>query len=96
MKGKRIKKKPSRMSRLARRIGKIPHFYAKATIAYCIVFATFASFYALRIMSRTGNDPSGLLGVILGFFGGELLMLLLKTVLKKEDKKPSKYEDTGI
>lgn len=96
MKGKRIKKKKSSLSRIARRIGKIPHFYAKATIAYCIAFATFASFYALRIMSRTGNDPSGLLGVILGFFGGELLLLLLKTVLKKENKLPEKFTDTGI
>ena len=31
-----------------------------------------------RIMSRTGNDPAALLGVILGFFGGELLLLCLK------------------
>ena len=35
--------------------------------------ASGASWYALRIMSRTGNDPAALLGVILGFFGGELL-----------------------
>jgi len=96
MKGKRIKKRPSRFSKLARRIAKTPHLYAKATIAYCIAFATFASYYSLRIMSRTGADPSGLLGVILGFFGGELLLLLLKTVLKKEDKPSNKFNDTGI
>ena len=85
MTGKRVKKRPSRLSKLARRLGKIPHFYAKATIAYCILVATVASLYSLRIMSRTGNDPAGLLGVILGFFGGELLLLLLKTVLQKEN-----------
>lgn len=85
MTGKRVKKRPSRLSKLARRLGKIPHFYAKATIAYCILVVTGASLYSLRIMSRTGNDPAGLLGVILGFFGGELLLLLLKTVLKKEN-----------
>ena len=85
MTGKRVKKRPSRLSKLARRLGKIPHFYAKATIAYCILVATVASLYSLRIMSRTGNDPAGPLGVILGFFGGELLLLLLKTVLKKEN-----------
>ena len=85
MTGKRVKKRPSRLSKLARRLGKIPHFYAKATIAYCILVATGASLYSLRVMSRPGNDPAGLLGVILGFFGGELLLLLLKTVLKKEN-----------
>ena len=66
-----------------KRIGKIPHLFAKVTIAYCVAAASGASWYALRIMSRTGNDPAALLGVILGFFGGELLLLCLKTVLKK-------------
>lgn len=40
-------------------------------------------YYALRILSRTGNDAAGLLAVILGFFGGELLFLCLRTVLKE-------------
>lgn len=102
MTGKRVKKRPSRLKKLTRALGKIPHLYAKATIAYCIAFATFASWYSLRILSRTGNDPAGLLGVILGFFGGELLLLLLKTVLKKEEttsdatKNTKDFNDTGI
>lgn len=83
MSGKYEAKTPSRLSRLVKRIGKIPHLFAKVTIAYCVTAATGASWYALRIMSRTGNDPAALLGVILGFFGGELLLLCLKTVLKK-------------
>ena len=73
MSGKHEAKTPSRLSRLVKRIGKIPHLFAKVTIAYCVAAATGASWYALRIMSRTGNDPAALLGVILGFFGGELL-----------------------
>lgn len=101
MKGKREGKGPSRLSRLAERIGKIPHLFAKVTIIYCVVAATGASWYALRIMSRTGNDPAALLGVILGFFGGELLLLCLKTVLKKEEPSSDsdskrKLDDTGI
>ncbi len=62
----------------------IPHLFAKVTVAYCIAFATAASVYALRILSRTGHDPAALLGIILGFFGGELLLLCLKTIIKKE------------
>lgn len=46
-------------------------------------------------LSRTGNDPAALLGVILGFFGGELLLLCLKTVLKKDDKEEPTTKDLG-
>lgn len=64
-----------------------PHFFGKAVVVYCIACATVASAWALRILSRTGHDPAALLGIILGFFGGELLMLCLKTITKaKEDK----------
>lgn len=105
MTGKRVKKGPSRLSTLACRLGEIPHLFAKVTVIYCVIAATGASWYSLRIMSRTGNDPAALLGVILGFFGGELLLLCLKTVLKKEEttddetdevKKAAKFDDTGI
>ena len=95
MSGKYEAKTPSRLSRLVKRIGKIPHLFAKVTIAYCVAAASGASWYALRIMSRTGNDPAALLGVILGFFGGELLLLCLKTVLKKDDKEEPTTKDLG-
>lgn len=73
------------MKRLLERIRAVPHLFAKVTVVYCIGFASGASVYALRILSRTGNDPAALLGIILGFFGGELLLLCLKTILKKGD-----------
>lgn len=72
------------MKKLFKKIGAIPHLFAKLTIIWCIGFGSAASYYALRILSHTGHDPAALLGVILGFFGGELLLLLFKTVLKKE------------
>lgn len=59
----------------------IPHLFAKAMVLHCVACGTAASFYALRILSRTGHDGSGLLAVILGFFGGELLLLCLKKIL---------------
>ena len=62
---------------------KIPHLFAKLVVIWCIAFASGASYYALRILTRTGNDAAGLLAVILGFFGGELLFLCLRTVLKE-------------
>ena len=71
------------MRRIIDRIRAVPHLFAKLTVIYCIAFASGASIYALRILSRTGHDPAALLGIIMGFFGGGLLLLCLKTVLKK-------------
>ena len=46
----------------------------------------------LRILSRTGHDPAALLGVILAFFGGELLMLCMKKILgERESEKGGTY-----
>lgn len=59
----------------------IPHLFAKVMVVWCVVCGTAASAYALRILARTGYDPAAVLGVILAFFGGELLLLCLKTVL---------------
>ena len=73
------------MKRLLERIRAVPHLFAKVTVIYCIAFASGASLWALRILSHTGHDPAALLGIILGFFGGELLLLCLKTILKKGD-----------
>ena len=46
----------------------IPHLFAKVMVLHCVACGTAASFYALRILSRTGHDGSGLLAVILVFF----------------------------
>lgn len=68
----------------------IHHFFAKATVVYCIAVATFASLYALW-KQGSGMSMEGVLAIVLGFFGGELLLLCLKTILKKE-REVSGYE----
>ena len=78
------------MKRLMDKLRAIPHLFAKGMVLWCVICGTAASAYAMRIMSRTEKDPAALLGVILAFFGGELLLMCLKTVLsgagtKKED-----------
>ena len=73
--------------RLIDRIRAIPHLFAKLTVIYCVAFASGASVWSLRIMSRTGHDPANLLGIILGFFGGELLIMGLKTITEKRGQK---------
>lgn len=66
----------------------INHLFAKGMVLWCVICGTAASAYAMRILSRTGHDPAALLGVILAFFGGELLMMCLKTVLGGKGKPP--------
>ena len=48
----------------------------------------YASAWSLRILSHTGHDPAALLGGILAFFGGELLLMCLKTVLGEKKNPP--------
>ena len=65
----------------------IPHLFSKLVVIWCVSVATISSIWALRILSHTGHDPAALLGVILAFFGGELMVLCLKTILTKGKEK---------
>lgn len=78
------------MKKLTDKLQAVPHLFAKGMVLWCVMCGTAASAYAMRILSRTGQDPAALLGVILAFFGGELLLMCLKTVLneKKEKEEP--------
>ena len=75
------------MKKSKNRLGRIPHLFGKLVVLWCIAVGTGASAWALRILSHTGHDPSALLGVILAFFGGELMVLCLKTILKNKKEK---------
>ena len=75
------------MKNLGKKISSIPHLFAKLMVIWCVGFGSAASYYALRIMSHTGHDSAALLGVILAFFGGELLALCLRTILKKDKEE---------
>ena len=77
------------MKKVIAQLRTAPHLFAKGMVLWCVVCGTAASVYAMRILSRTGHDPAALLGVILAFFGGELLLMCLKTVLKDgKDERP--------
>lgn len=68
----------------------VPHLFAKATVIYCVAIATLASLYALYKQGQ-GFSMGEVLAIVLGFFGGELLLLCLKTIFKKEteDEDPT-------
>ncbi len=73
--------RPGLLARLRLWAAGVPHLFGKLMVVWCVLCGTAASAYALRILSRTGHDPAALLGVILAFFGGELLIMCLKKVL---------------
>lgn len=77
------------MKRLIDKLRAVPHLFAKCMVLWCVTCGTAACAYALRILARTGHDPAALLGVILAFFGGELLLMCLKTVLGEKGKPPN-------
>lgn len=81
------------MKNLLDKLLDIPHLFAKVMVIWCVACGTVACFWSLRILSHTGQDPAALLGVILAFFGGELLLMCLKTILK--EKKPPATAGTG-
>lgn len=80
------------MKNLVRRLKGIPHLFSKVVVTWCVLFGSACCGYALRIMARTDNDPAGLLGVILAFLGGELVLLFGRDALKGKDKKNGKDE----
>lgn len=75
-----------------KKLKNIPHLFGKLIVIWCVAVGTGASAWALRILSHTGHDATGLLGMILAFFGGELMVLCLKTIL---NKKVSKSDTEG-
>lgn len=76
-----------RGKRLLDALKKVNHLFAKLTVAWCVIWGTACSVYALRGYFRTGHNPSATLGIILGFLGGELLFLCLRTILNEKKKK---------
>ena len=70
------------MRRLAKWLASVPHLFGKAMVIWCVACGSVCCVYALRILSRTGQDPAALLGVILTFFGGELGLMFGKNALE--------------
>lgn len=76
------------MKRMREWLASVPHLFGKLMVVWCVAAGTLCSFWALHILSRTGQDASGLLVPVLAFFGGELALMFGKNALqgkKKED-----------
>lgn len=74
------------MKRLMAWLKAVPHLFGKTMVVWCVAVATLCSLWAMRILSRTGQDASGLLTPILMFFGGELALMFGKNALQKKNE----------
>ena len=83
-----MERQPARRSNMS----VIPHLFGKLMVVWCVGCGSAFSFYALRILSRTGHDPAGLLSIILAFFGGELALMFGRSALC--DKTHQHKEET--
>ncbi len=75
----------------------VSHLYSKLIVLYCIAFASGLCIYGMYMMRMTGYDSSAIITVGVGFFGGELLCMCLKTIFDNKKKKEvaSVKEDAG-
>ncbi len=65
----------------------IPHLFGKVMVVWCVAAGTLCSLWAMRILSRTGQDAGGLLAPVLAFFGGELALMFGRNALQKQSRK---------
>ena len=80
------------MKRLLEWLSTIPHLFGKVMVIWCVLCGSAFSFYALRIVSRTGHSTSAELAIILAFFGGELFLMFGRDALTGKKKSPSQEE----
>lgn len=81
------------MKKLLAWINAVPHLFGKIMVIVCIVGGSGSIAWSFRILSRTDNDPAAVLGLALGFFGGELLTMARKAVGKKQTETNIEEEE---
>lgn len=59
----------------------------KIVVAYCIVVSTIVTIGVLVISARIGELSPGTVATLFSFWGGELLLLCLKSVLRDKERK---------
>lgn len=74
------------MNEILARLRSVPHLFGKLMVVWCVAAGTICSLWAIRVLSRTGQDATGLLAAILGFFGGELALMFGKSALQDKNK----------
>lgn len=71
----------------------VPHLFAKCIVLYCILFFSAVTTYALWGTFRTGIQVTDVVAIAAGVFGGELVVLCLRTVLSEKKKNNNNNRD---
>ena len=61
--------------------------FSKIVVVFCVLEMAVMQIWAMRIASHNAFLTTGLLTANHGVFGGELLLLCLKRIFAKSDKK---------
>lgn len=73
--------------------------FMRIIVVFCLVYVVYITERSLRICELTQISPAAVYGTAVGFFGAELIMLLVKritndkTETKKNDDTCNKIED---
>ena len=74
------------------KINKRKGIFSKILVALVLFYMAVIGIWSLRILSHTGIDPSRTLSILFSFFGGELVLLLVKRIFAKEDTSMTKNQ----
>lgn len=73
--------------------------FMRIIVVFCLAYVVYITERSLRICELTQISPAAVYGTAVGFFGAELIMLLVKritndkTETKKNDDTGNKVED---
>ncbi len=73
--------------------------FMRIIVVFCLAYVVYITERSLRICELTQISPAAVYGTAVGFFGAELIMLLVKritndkTETKKNDDTGNKIED---
>ena len=69
--------------------------FSKIVVAFCVLEMAAMQFWAMRIASHNAFLTTGLLTANHSVFGGELLLLCLKRIFTKSDRKEDGDKNDG-
>lgn len=87
---KRLKKEEYQLAELRKK--KSSGLFSKFMVIYCLAFVSIAAIYTFWLIGTKGIDANATLTVVCGLFGTELLLLCMKRIFQKSDRRDAQIE----
>lgn len=68
--------------------------FMRIIVVFCLAYVVYITERSLRICELTQISPAAIYGTAVGFFGAELVMLLVKRITNDKNEK-KENDDTG-